>query len=115
MKAGATLVDKSTVTGPPLVPVPLLAVVAKAGQLQGAGRGGWTGRVILPRQKGCLAERRQPQMPPSQAWHVLSAGEPAWGSGPTLAAQQACRRPLQRDSSQADALWSQSPQREQGP
>lgn len=40
MKAGATLVDKSTVTGPPLVPVPLLAVVAKAGQLQGAGRGG---------------------------------------------------------------------------
>lgn len=38
--------------------------------------------MTLLRQKGCPAEPRQPQMPPSQAWHVLSVGEQDWGEGP---------------------------------
>lgn len=48
--------------------------------------------MTLLRQKGCPAEPRQPQMPPSQAWHVLSVGEQDWGKGPpTQAAQQTKR------------------------
>ena len=72
--------------------------------------------MTLLRQKGCPAEPRQPQMPPSSLACPLcrrtglGRGPPHPGSPTDKALRQACRRPAQHDCSQADPLWSQSPQ-----
>ena len=112
MKAGAMPVDKSTVTGTPLVPMSLLAVVAKAGQLQGgwvdgqsdsAATEGLPGRAQTAPDATFSSLARPLCRRAGLGW-LLHAGSPA-----------GLQVPPQRDSSQPDALWSQSPQRKQGP
>lgn len=88
MKVGGMHVDRPQ-GQVSLTPVPLPATVGRTPRV------GWRDTVIPPRQLGSEARPRRPQVPPSPTWHLLPAGEPAWGVGPTLVA---CRHPTQPQS-----------------